>query len=121
MSKNKNPQRTDSAFSRFFRHASKSEREAMFSTVAQNAIDAQNAVQKLSEAIVKAADLTQTLLDDLTNVKAAEELHLLMESFSEPDQITITKQACELLIQRRTEKPAYISMKDMQARYEPKE
>lgn len=100
----KSSQRTDSPFSKFFRNASKAEREALFRDVAKKATVSQNATQRLAEGILKAADLTQILLDDLTNEAAAHELHHLMESFNEADQITITKRACEVLIQRRTDK-----------------
>lgn len=99
----KAPQNTDSAFSRFFRNASKAEREAMFSKVGEQATKAQQHTLKVSAAITTAADLTQRLMDDLTDEQAALDLHLLMESFNQEDQVTITKRACEVLIQRRTQ------------------
>lgn len=95
-------QRSDSAFSKFFRNASKAEREAVFAECGKKATEAQNQTLKLNEAIVKAADLTQELLLNLDNKVAAKELHELMESFKFDDQVVITKGATALLIQRRT-------------------
>ncbi|MNN19810.1 hypothetical protein D3C81_1330650 [compost metagenome] len=101
MSKKQAPT-SSSPFSNFFRNASKAERENLFKDVARQATEAQKKTLCLADAITKAADLTQALMDNLDDRKAAKELHELMESFGFDDQVTITKRASELLIQRRT-------------------